>query len=250
MIRRASLAVLAAAAAICASQAGAQVFRCVDAAGRTTYQQTPCEAGTRGRQVELTPDNGASQDSAALEAQWTAAAKSGQVVAGMPRRHVRAAYGVPTEVRGGSASERASEVWVYRNPGGIRRVGFVDGRVSWDRGDDASSAAPSPDEAADTASRREGGGTGTGAGAGAVAPTTAVARLAIAPGQDCAAVLADAGPPDRTDRIEVPATGADGRQLRLTAQRHRYDSDGGAPPRDVAFTCVNGVVTQVERAIR
>ena len=248
MSRRVSLAVLAVAAAICATRAGAQVFRCLDAAGRTTYQQTPCEAGTRGRQVELTPDNGASQDSAALEAQWTTAAKSGQVVAGMPRRHVRAAYGVPTEVRGGSASERASEVWVYRNPGGVRRVGFVDGRVAWDRGDDASSAPPSPDEAADTVSRRSGGV--AAAGAGAVAPTTAVARLAIAPGQDCAAVLADAGPPDRTDRVEVPATGDDGRQLRLTAQRHRYDSDGGAPPRDVAFTCVNGVVTQVERAIR
>ena len=50
-----------------------------------------------------------------------------------------------------------TEVWIYGNPGGVRRIGFLDGRVSWERGDDASSAPPSADEPGDTAARRGGG---------------------------------------------------------------------------------------------
>lgn len=230
------IAIVCALGLAAAGGAHAQVYRCVDAAGRTTYQQTPCERGSTGRPVDLSVDNGATRDSAALEAEWAAAAKQGQVVAGMPRRHVQTAYGVPTEVRAGSTAERVSEVWIYRNPGGTRRLGFIDGRVAWERGDDASSAPPAADESADTASRRE--------------SATTAARRRIAPGRDCGTVLAEAGLPDRTERLDVAVPAPDGRMVLAPAERHVYDSDGGVPPRDVAFTCVNGVVTQVDRGAR
>ena len=150
-------AVLVLSAVAAAAQGQAPVFKCVDAAGRTTYQQEPCARNEKGAPIELTPDNGRTQEPAALEEQWAAAAKAGQVMAGMPRRHVRGAVGTPTEVRAGAAAERASEVWIYRNPGGGRRIGFLDGRVVWERGDDASSEPPPADEAADTAARRGAG---------------------------------------------------------------------------------------------
>ena len=152
--RAAAVLVLATVAAVTQAQ-GPPVYRCVDAAGRTTYQQEPCAKNLRGAPVELMPDNGLTQEPAALEAQWAAAAKVGQVMAGMPKRHVRDAYGAPTEVRAGTTADRVSEIWVYRNPGGVRRIGFLDGRVVWERGDDASSEPPAADEAADTAARRE-----------------------------------------------------------------------------------------------
>lgn len=152
--RAAAVLVLATVAAVTQAQ-GPPVYKCVDAAGRTTYQQEPCAKNLKGTPVELMPDNGLTQEPAALEAQWAAAAKVGQVMAGMPKRHVRSAMGTPTEVRAGTAAERASEIWIYRNPGGGRRIGFLDGRVVWERGDDASSEPPAADEAADTAARRE-----------------------------------------------------------------------------------------------
>jgi len=149
--------VAAAVAAVLAGTLEAQVFKCVDVEGRTTYQQAPCAKDVKGLRVELDPDNGRTQDPAALEAQWAVAVKAGQVMAGMPKRRVRDAYGVPAEVRAGTTAERVTEVWIYRNPGGVRRIGFLDGRVSWERGDDASSAPPAADETGDTAARRAGG---------------------------------------------------------------------------------------------
>jgi len=73
------------------------------------------------------------------------------------------------------------------------------------------------------------------------------ARQAIRPGTSCAAVLAQAGAPDRTDTIRVPAPGGGGE---VPAARHTYASDGSDPPRDVAFTCVGGIVREVERGVR
>jgi len=32
--------------------------------------------------------------------------------------------------------------------------------------------------------------------------------------------------------------------------RHIYDDDGGTPSRAIAFTCVNGLLTDVERPAR
>ena len=74
-----------------------------------------------------------------------------------------------------------------------------------------------------------------------------VARQSIRPGSSCASVLAQAGTPDRTDTIRVPAPGGGGD---IPAARHSYGSDGSEPPRDVVFTCVGGVVREVERGVR
>jgi hypothetical protein len=82
MIRALPVAVLILAAGV----SHAQVYKCLDGSGRTTYQQDPCAKTERGARVELQPDNGSTRDSAALEARWAAAAKSGQVVPGMSKK--------------------------------------------------------------------------------------------------------------------------------------------------------------------
>jgi hypothetical protein len=230
---RGSRFALAVAAVALASATHAQVFKCVDASGRTTYQQAPCAKDERGSRVEISTDNGSTQEPSALDAQWTAASRRGQVLAGMPKRYVRDAYGVPAEVRAGTLDDRASEIWVYRNPGGQRRVGFLDGRVSWDRGDDASAAPPAPDESGDTASRRD------------AAPLNA--RRLIAGGRDCGSVLGEAGRPDRSEGVQVAVPGPGGQSVLTPAMRHTYDDDGGSPAHAVSFTCLNGIVTDVER---
>jgi len=227
------LALVAGAALAGALPAHAQVFKCVDGAGRTTYQQEPCAKDMRGARIEIVPDNGSTQEPAALEAQWSAAARGGQVLAGMPKRFVRDAYGVPAEVRAGTSADRASEIWIFRNPSGARRVGFLDGRVTWERGEDASSAPPAPDEAGDTASRREG------------APLAA--RRQITGGRDCSSVIDEAGRPDRSEGVQIAVPGPSGQTVLAPAIRHVYDDDGGSPARTLAFTCLNGVVGEVER---
>ena len=187
----------------------------------------------RGTRIEIAPDNGATREPAELETQWTAAARNGQVLAGMPKRFVRDAYGVPAEVRAGTSADRASEIWVFRNPGGARRVGFLDGRVAWERGEDASSAPPTPDEPGDTSARRD------------AAPLAA--RRQIAGGRDCGSVINEAGRPDHSEGIQVAIAGPGGQTVLTPAMRHVYDDDGGSPSRTVAFTCVNGLVGEVER---
>jgi hypothetical protein len=230
MVRRLPIAVLALAAA---GVADAQVYKCVDGQGRTTYQQEPCAKTEKGARVDLLPDNGSTRDAAALEAQWAAAAKQGQVVTGMPKRYVQAAYGAPSEMRGGSATDRVSEVWVYRNAGGTRRVGFLDGRVAFDRGDDGGSGPPATQETGDLAARRDAAG------------TPVAARRSIQPGRDCGSVIAEAGRPDRSEGFQV------GTSSGVSAgMRHFYDDDGSQPPQPMAFTCVNGLVQNVERNAR
>jgi len=220
-----------------AGLAHGQVYKCVDAGGRTTYQQEPCAKTEKGARVDLQTDNGSTRDSAALEAQWAAASKQGQVLAGMPKRYVQAAYGTPVEVRGGSTTDRVSEVWVFRAPSGGRRVGFLDGRVAYDRPDEGSVAPPTPEEIADTSSRRD-------------ASPNVLARRAIAPGRDCGGVINDAGRPDRSEGIQSPSQGPGGTMIMTPGMRHIYDDDGSAPPHAMAFTCVNGLVTDVERPAR
>ena len=233
MLRSIPFAVLLAAAGL----AHGQVYKCIDAGGRTTYQQEPCAKTEKGARVDLQTDNGSTRDSAALESQWAAAAKQGQVVAGMPKRYVQSAYGTPVEIRGGSSSDRVSEVWIFRPPSGGRRVGFLDGRVAYDRPDEGSVAPPTPEEIADTSSRRD-------------ASPSVLARRAIAPGRDCGGVINDAGRPDRSEGIQSPSPGPGGTLTMTPGMRHIYDDDGSAPSRTMAFTCVNGVVTDVERPAR
>lgn len=377
----------------------ATVYRCADGMGQVTYQQEPCASGTKGRAVEILPDNGLARDSATLESQWSAAAKQGVVSLGMPRRYVRDALGTPAETRQGLPVERATEVWTYRYGDGARRIGFLDGRVTWDRAGDGNTVAPaaprpspqpvpasapqpvpSPptvampravpatpavasqpravpaqpstmapplpagvqqDPSGMIVMRRPDALTTEGSGAGqptvrvlplpsqagasppggapqdagmivmrrpdalplenpvpgqgsprsastsaqsapptqqglaplsstasAWSPSVAaqgaapppasapaaprseammLARQSIRPGTSCAVVLAQAGTPDRTDTIRVPAPGGGGE---IPAARHSYGSDGSDPPRDVVFTCVGGVVREVERGVR
>ena len=211
----------------------AQVYKCLDGSGRTTYQQEPCAKTERGARVDILPDNGSTREPAALEARWLAAAKQGQVMPGMPKKYVRDAYGAPAEVRGGSAVDRVSEVWVFRNPGGTRSVGFLDGRVAFDRGEDASSAPPVQDERADTAARRDASG-------------MVASRRSITAGRDCGSVIDGAGRPDRSEGLQIPGNAG----ASVPAMRHVYEDDGGSPPQPMAFTCANGIVQNVERSIR
>jgi hypothetical protein len=136
--------VAAAVAAVLAGTLEAQVFKCVDVEGRTTYQQAPCAKDVKGARIELDPDNGRTQDPAALEAQWAVAVKAGQVMAGMPKaaraRRLWCAHGGAGGHDGRARDDRGLD---HRNPGGVRRIGFLDA-ASRGRGDDASSAPPPP----------------------------------------------------------------------------------------------------------
>lgn len=227
--------ILAAVVALAAAApARAEVFKCVDAQGRTTYQQAPCAKGEKGARVELTVDNGVAEDAPDLEAKWAAAAKQGQIQPGMPKRYVQAAWGLPSETRAGTPADRASEIWVYRNPGGLRRVGFLDGRVAWERGDETSSE-PARD------------------GTGAAAPPRGdipSARLAITPGQDCDAALASAGSPERSEAVILPTPGPNGVPIATPGMRHVFESDGGSPPQRMAIVCLNGLVSEIQRPAR
>lgn len=207
----------------------AQVYRCVDAEGRTTYQQAPCAGAAKGARVEITRDNGVATDLPELEAKWAAAAKAGEVPAGMPKRYVQLARGAPAETRAGLPGERASEVWIYRNPDGIRRVGFLDGRMVWERGD-----APQ-----------------AGSGDAAV-PEGAVpgSKPPIEAGQDCATAMAIAGTPERSEAVLLPSKGRDGRPITAPGMRHVFESDGGSPPRRMAIVCLDGTVMEVQRPPR
>jgi len=207
----------------------AQVYRCVDAEGRTTYQQAPCAGSTKGARVEITRDNGVATDSAELEATWAAAAKAGKVEPGMPKRFVQVAWGTPAESRTGLPGERASEIWIYRNPGGIRRVGFLDGRMVWERGDEPQAASGNP-------AIPEGAVPGT--------------KAPIEAGQDCATAMAIAGTPERSEAVLLPSKGRDGRPITAPGMRHVFESDGGSPPRRMAIVCLDGTVMEVQRPPR
>lgn len=234
LVRAIPVSAIFLAALAAALPARAQVFKCLDAQGRTTYQQSPCPKDGKGAQVELTPNNGVAGDAPELEAKWAAAAKQGQVQAGMPRRFVQLAWGAPAEVRPGTPADRASEIWIYRGTGGIRRVGFLDGRVAWERAD-GSSVESARNGASDTSSR--GGNMPAG-------------RSSVSPGQDCEKALAAAGSPERSEAVILPSPGRDGRPIPTQGMRYVFDNDGGAPPQSMAIVCLNGLVSDIQRPAR
>lgn len=222
-------------ALMAAGPAHSEVYKCVDGHGRTTYQEAPCAQGVKGSRVELTRDNGVATDAPDLVEQWTGAAKQGQIRPGMPQRYVRDALGAPTDTRSGLPGEKASEVWLFRNPNGIRSIGFLDGRVVWERSADAPDAPP-----ADTADPAASG-----------VPERATSdRSAIAAGQDCNAAVAAAGSPERSEPVTLPAKGPDGEVRQSRGVRHVYASNGGQPPGSMAIVCQNGVVREVQRPAR
>jgi Domain of unknown function (DUF4124) len=110
--------------------AEAQVFKCVDPGGATTYQQTPCRSGQKGGPLEIRTDNGSSSDGAAAESEWAAAVRQRAPKQGMPQRLVEQALGPPPETRAPRPGERATVVWIYGRPEGMLHIAFLDGRVA------------------------------------------------------------------------------------------------------------------------
>jgi len=206
-----------------AAGAGAQVYKCVDARGQVTYQQEPCAGGTSGGPVQL--NDALKVRPAGDEATWSAAAREGKPLVGMPKPFVISASGEPREIRAPKPGEGGTEVWVYAKGGQVTRIGFAGtGVVAWIRSDaaapaDAPGTAPVAARPADRATR---------------------VREALAIGKPCAAVLAEAGPADREEPLTVGGLAGSG-------TRYVYTFDPANANAYAAFVCVNGRVTGVER---
>ncbi len=233
-LRRALRAACAAALAVHAVHAGgagaqgagappaAPVYKCVDARGQVTYQQEPCTGGASGGPVQL--NDALKVRPSADEAPWSAAAREGKPLVGMPKPFVIAAAGEPREIRAPRQGEGGTEVWVYRKDGQATRIGFTaNGVVAWIRSDavppDAPVGAPAAARPADRAAR---------------------VREALAIGKPCTAVLAEAGPADREEPLAVGAVAGSG-------MRYVFTFDPGNANAYAAFVCIGGRVTAVER---
>ena len=217
--RRAACAIVV---ATYAAGAGAQVYKCVDARGQVTYQQEACAGGASGGPVQL--NDALKVRPAGDEALWSAAAREGKPLVGMPKPFVIAASGQPREIRAPRPGEGGTEVWVYAKGGQVTRIGFAGtGVVAWIRADAATDDAPgTPPVAARPADR-----------------ATSV-RQALGIGKPCAAVLAEAGPADREEPLVVGGVAGSG-------TRYVYVFDPANANAYAAFVCVGGRVTGVER---
>lgn len=215
--------VLGSAATAQGSAATAQVYKCVDRGGHTTYQQSPCASGQQGGTVELKEPVTIRQDG--NDAMWSAAAREQRVVVGMPKPFVTQALGSPGQIRAPRTGESGSEVWVYTKNGQTTRIGFINNAISWMRSDVAQVAdgRPSPPGTAPASLGRE-----------------QRIREALVVGKTCTAALQDAGAPDREEPLVAGnAAGA----------RYVYTFDAGNANAFAAFVCVNGRVTSVERYV-
>lgn len=205
----ASGVLLAALAVLAAPAAHAQVYKCVDRAGRTTYQQQPCPDTQKGGRVDLylsaPPAKG--DDDAELAQR----ARLKEVTVGMTRVLVVQAWGSPQEMRPGRAGEEAGEVWVYRRTDLEARVGFRDGTVAWlNLGpEDGGQAAGTP-------------------------------RQALAPGRSCATLEADLGP---AEAVEEEFDAGVGRQV----TRYRWGPTTADNERTFVV-CDQGAIASVRRA--
>jgi uncharacterized protein DUF4124 len=227
-LRSGALGAALAAALLAAAPVAAQVYKCVDASGRTTYQGTPCAAGQRGSRVELILDNGSSRDSPDIEAQWAAAARSGSILNGMPKRWVQQAFGQPSEIRVGGTEDKAGEVWTFPTARGVMRVGFLGGAVVWTRNEFENVAAGTePTEA--------------------TAPEdTPRARVAV--GQDCDDVLGKLGAPESQQSTQILGTLVGAENRMLDAVRYTYPPDGTDGNSRLTFSCANGKIGVITRA--
>jgi hypothetical protein len=217
-----------AAAALAPAVAPAQIFKCVDASGHTTYQQTPCPSSARGGRVELFLDNGTTRDSPENEAAWESAARERNVQVGMPPRYVRMARGAPRSSRPGKSEDGVSEVWSYNEADGrTLRVGFRNGVVAWTRFDDLTSdtGAPVPD---DEATQR------------------VLRRRSVLEGHSCGELSGTLGAPDRTSPVETPAPSLGSPPPEATV-RYTWEPAPGDPYVRTIITCVGGRVAHVER---
>ena len=215
-------AIAAVVAIALAAPATAQVYKCVDKSGHTTYQQSPCGGGQQGGTVEL--KESVTIRPAGTEAMWSAAAREQRVVVGMPKPFVTEALGSPGEIRAPRSGESGTEVWIYTKAGQTMRVGFVNNAIAWMRSD---STAPEPRSPA------------TPVGSPGVEREARV-RDALAVGKTCSAALADAGPPDREEPLSAGTT---------SGARYVYVFDAANANAFAAFICLNGRVTSVERYV-
>ena len=196
-----------------AAPAAAQVYKCVDKAGRTTYQQQPCPGAQKGARMDLPLNNGSVQDDA-TDSEWAAKAGRKEVGVGMPRAFVVQAYGTPQEMRPGRAKENAVEVWRYRRDDFNLALGFNKGVVAWTNFSptDGPEAEPDPE------------------------PTR---RKEFYIARKCADLEAEAGPATTTKEEMDEA-------LARRVMRHVWESEPGDRER-TTVTCVDGVVARVER---
>ena len=212
-------------ALVLAAPAVAQVYKCVDKSGHTTYQQAPCTGGQHGGTVKL--EESVTNRPGGSEAVWSAAAREQRVVVGMPKHFVTEALGSPAEIRAPRSGESGSEVWVYSKAGQTTRLGFLNNAIAWMRGDSAApeARAPAPSAAA-------GGSPGS--------DRETRVRDALAVGKTCAAALQDAGPADREEPLSAGT---------FSGARYVYQFDPANANALAAFVCLNGRVTSVERYV-
>ena len=206
-----------------ASPVAAQVYKCVDRNGHTTYQQSPCAGGQQGGTVELKDPVTVRQDGG--DAMWSATAREQRVVVGMPKPFVTQALGSPGQIRAPRPGETGSEVWVYTKNAQTTRIGFINNAIAWLRSDAAASGqklAPGL-ETPPTGAERE-----------------ARIREALVIGKTCTAALQDAGAPDREEPLVAGNT---------TGARYVYSFDAANVNAFAAFVCLNGRVTSVERYV-
>jgi hypothetical protein len=207
-------AILVAAVTGVACPAAGQIYKCVDRAGRITYQQQPCPDTHTGGPVALSVDNGRTQTNDETTGDWAERAKRKEVVPGMPRAFVVVAYGAPQEMRAGRAKENAAEVWSYRRADFEVDVGFNGGVVAWKNDNPSATpvvAADNPDSP----------------------------RQALGRGMLCAPLAEGLGAP--TDTIEEFDEG-----LTRKVIRHRWDPTPTERER-LVVTCADGKIERIER---
>lgn len=196
-----------------AGPAAGQIYKCVDRAGRITYQQQPCPEAQTGGPVAFSVDNGRTQVADEPNANWAERAKRKEVVPGMPRAFVVLAYGTPQEMRPGRAKENAAEVWAYRRPDLETDIGFKGGLVAWKNDNPAQAAA---------------------------ADNPASPRKAVNHAMACGSLAAEIGEPSDTTEVFDET-------LLRKVMRHRWD----ATPEDresLVVTCVAGKIERIERS--
>jgi hypothetical protein len=118
-------------AALIATPAGAQIFKCSDGSGNIVYQNSACPKNTKADRVDIF-DNSWTADPVEKAAAWQRQAAEHRVVAGMPLRWVREALGDPSEVRK-TATAGADAVWLYNFPDRSAQVGILADQVLWFR---------------------------------------------------------------------------------------------------------------------
>ena len=192
--------------------ASAQVYKCVDKAGRTTYQQLACPEAQKATRMNVPISSGSSGDDA--DGEWSAMAKRREVVVGMPRAFVVQAYGTPEEMRPGRVDDKAFEVWRYRRPELDLTLGFNKGIVAWVSTNFSDAPPPDPD------------------------PEPSV-RQGFYITRKCADLAVDAGAPTEIREEQDEA-------LARKVMRHVWESAPGDRERTIV-TCADGVVVRVER---